>query len=319
MQLNAIHNIDFLNNNLSDKSCHLIIADPPYYRVKGEFDKAWSTFELYLQDVEKWAIECNRLLANNGTLVWWGHALNIAYSQIILDKYFSLLNVCIWQKTDAQANKCKPSQARRFVPVTERFLIYENNTTSNSYDVDNSEQFKDIKEYLRNERDKFIQVNKMRNVAEFNKWVDDYLNCCTVSRHSFADSQFELIAEKHYNELQKAGMFQRGYSDLSNEYYLLKQEYDDQKRYFKFPSNNNIYDVIDMPMNTSIMAKYKHPTQKPEQLASLLISTCSRQDDLVCIPFAGSGTECAMAAKYGRNFIGFDVNTDYCEMAHKRV
>ena len=81
-----------MNNQLPDKSVQLIIADPPYFEVKGEFDFIWKSFDDYLKDVEKWAIECKRLLADNGTLFWYGHAKKIAYAQIIFDKYFNLEN-----------------------------------------------------------------------------------------------------------------------------------------------------------------------------------------------------------------------------------
>ena len=81
--MNTVHNIDFLNNTLPDKCANLIIADPPYYKVKGDFDFVWNSFEDYLKDVEKWAIECKRLLADNGTLLWYGDAKNIAYAQPI--------------------------------------------------------------------------------------------------------------------------------------------------------------------------------------------------------------------------------------------
>ncbi len=57
-----------MNNGLPGKSVQLIIADPPYFETKGEFDFVWNTFEDYLQDVERWAIECKRVLAENGTL-----------------------------------------------------------------------------------------------------------------------------------------------------------------------------------------------------------------------------------------------------------
>ncbi len=48
-----------MNNQLPDKSVQLIIADPPYFEVKGDFDFIWKSFDDYLKDVEKWAIECN--------------------------------------------------------------------------------------------------------------------------------------------------------------------------------------------------------------------------------------------------------------------
>ena len=34
---------NFLNNNLPNKCANLIIADPPYFEVKGEFDFVWNS------------------------------------------------------------------------------------------------------------------------------------------------------------------------------------------------------------------------------------------------------------------------------------
>jgi len=65
-------------------------------------------------------------------------------------------------------------------------------------------------------------------------------------------------------------------------------------------------------------SNYDHATVKPEKLTRALILTCSRRNDLVFVPFAGSGTECAMAAKEGRKFIGYDIERKYVGMANKR-
>lgn len=57
---------------------------------------------------------------------------------------------------------------------------------------------------------------------------------------------------------------------------------------------------------------------KPEKLTRALILTCSRKNDLVFVPFAGSGTECAMAAREGRRFIGFEIDEKHVKYANKR-
>lgn len=127
MELNKIYNTDFLNNTIPDKSIQLIIADPPYFEVKGEFDFVWGSFDDYLKDVEKWAIECKRILADNGSLFWWGHSKKIAYTQIILDKYFKLENSLIWQKTDSmQFQYYSVDLSRSFNTHNERLLFYSN-------------------------------------------------------------------------------------------------------------------------------------------------------------------------------------------------
>ncbi len=52
-ELGKIYCDDFLNNGLPDKSVQLIIADPPYFEVRGDFDFIWDSFDAYLKDVEK--------------------------------------------------------------------------------------------------------------------------------------------------------------------------------------------------------------------------------------------------------------------------
>jgi site-specific DNA-methyltransferase (adenine-specific) len=125
-EIGKIHHDNWMNNGLPDKSVNLIIADPPYFEIKGDFDFVWESFEDYLADVELWAKECKRLLTDNGVLFWWGHAKRIAYAQIIFDKYFNLENSLIWKKKDCQTLKNEPQAMRTYAPVTERLLMYSN-------------------------------------------------------------------------------------------------------------------------------------------------------------------------------------------------
>ena len=124
MERNKVHLMNWLDNTLPDKSVQLIIADPPYFEVKGEFDFIWSSFDEYLKDVEKWAKECERLLADNGTLFWYGDDKRIAYAQIIFDKYFNLLNHLIWHKGENFMGLNNSDGLRSFAPCSERILMY---------------------------------------------------------------------------------------------------------------------------------------------------------------------------------------------------
>ena len=51
--------------------------------------------------------------------------------------------------------------------------------------------------------------------------------------------------------------------------------------------------------------------------------TCAHQDDsgrsLVLDPFAGSGTVGVVARWHGRNFVGIELNAEYCAMARHRI
>ena len=45
----------------------------------------------------------------------------------------------------------------------------------------------------------------------------------------------------------------------------------------------------------------------------------SRLGDTVLDPFAGSGTTGAVAVQEGRDFIGIEINPDYCEIIRQRL
>ena len=65
--------------------------------------------------------------------------------------------------------------------------------------------------------------------------------------------------------------------------------------------------------------KTAHPTQKPLSLMKKIITQCSSESDVLLEPFAGTGSFCAAAKYLGRNFIGFDQNKEYVELATKRI
>ena len=57
----------------------------------------------------------------------------------------------------------------------------------------------------------------------------------------------------------------------------------------------------------------------PEELVKTCMLAGSKEGDLVLDPFVGSGTTGAVANKLKRNFIGIDLNPDYCIMAQERI
>ena len=64
---------------------------------------------------------------------------------------------------------------------------------------------------------------------------------------------------------------------------------------------------------------YQHPAIFPEQLVSDHIVSWSNKDDLILDPFMGSGTTAKMCLLLNRDFIGFEISKEYCEIANKRI
>jgi site-specific DNA-methyltransferase (adenine-specific) len=62
-----------------------------------------------------------------------------------------------------------------------------------------------------------------------------------------------------------------------------------------------------------------HPTVKPIKLMSYLITLGSRPDEIVLDPFMGSGTTGISAKLTGRNFIGYEMEEEYFQIAEARI
>lgn len=62
-----------------------------------------------------------------------------------------------------------------------------------------------------------------------------------------------------------------------------------------------------------------HPAPFPEQLAEDHIITWSGVGDLILDPFMGSGTTAKVCLKTKRNYIGFEISKEYCEIERRRT
>lgn len=62
-----------------------------------------------------------------------------------------------------------------------------------------------------------------------------------------------------------------------------------------------------------------HPMEKPVDLLKQLIESTTMKGDLVLDPFAGSGSTCLAALETNRNFMAFEIDSNYYEKARERL
>ncbi|NOY52448.1 MAG: site-specific DNA-methyltransferase [Deltaproteobacteria bacterium] len=62
-----------------------------------------------------------------------------------------------------------------------------------------------------------------------------------------------------------------------------------------------------------------HPAPFPEELPHRLIQLYTFKDDVVLDPFVGSGSTCLSAVKDERNYVGYDIDSEYVKSAEKRI
>ena len=92
---------------------------------------------------------------------------------------------------------------------------------------------------------------------------------------------------------------------------------------FEISEYGNRYNVWNYSTGKNYSTKdsfaFNHPAIFPEELAEDHILTWSNEGDIILDPMVGSGTTTKMAKLNNRNFIGFDINQEYIDIANQRI
>ncbi|MDR2065694.1 MAG: site-specific DNA-methyltransferase [Prevotellaceae bacterium] len=91
-----------------------------------------------------------------------------------------------------------------------------------------------------------------------------------------------------------------------------------EKGNFRLTYPSNFWDDISIPY-WSMSENTDHPTQKPEKLIAKLILASCPENGIVFDPFAGSGTTSVVAKKLNRQYVGIEMNKEYCCWTEKRL
>ena len=317
--INKVFNEDCLETmkRMPDKSINLIIADFPYFEVKGDFDFIWKDFNEFLEWVEVCAKEFKRILADNGSLYVYGHAKKIAYKQIIFDKYFNLENHLKWYKTDCQT-RIGFENFNSYPPVAEHILFYSNEVEETGLQTISNDLglYKPIRDYFKEQREKindisYNDINKLCFGTASNGG-GMASNILTSYKKGWTFPTKEL-----YEKLQTLNICLKPYEELRKEYEELRKEYEELRR--PFSNKYRLDDVMMFAQEVHITGKYDHPTQKPPKLSRALIETSTNKDSLVYIPFGGSGVEVEQCQMLGLNWITSELEPKYCEIIEDRI
>ena len=85
---------------------------------------------------------------------------------------------------------------------------------------------------------------------------------------------------------------------------------------FIFPGKRPV-NIVSYPRIHS--SKLVHPTEKPVGLLEKLILDCTKEGDVILDPTMGSGSTCVAAINTGRHYIGFELDSQYFEIACQRL
>jgi len=332
LELNRIYQRDCIEGMkmLPDNSVDLIIADPPYYKIKGEFDYQWRTLDDYLEWCASWISECERVLSPRGSMYVYGVELQLEHIAVMIDKNTSLeyRNRITLNKQQSYIKDLYGSQERfrRFVPNAEYLLFYTFKDETGLEKVLIKENFLSVSE-------------KIRSHVE-SRYSREYIHELFLKEGRYSTEQsarvhasykmgwnngkrFDLMDEKLFSFLDGHLQFPFTYDEISSEYQMLRGKYEELRRMYEqqrytFNAKDGMTNVWDFTPDRGKL-KTKHPTQKPINICERIINISSDSDSIVLVPFVGSGSECVAAVRTNRKFIGFETEQTYVEIANKRL
>ena len=316
IELNRIYNEDCLEGmkRIPAGSVDLVLTDPPYNIGIAEWDKIPN----YIEWCGKWFIECQRVLKDNGSFYWWHNDVaQIAQLMewIRQNTRFVFNSFCIWDKGDFRAlawkNPSEKNNLRSWFNTCEYCLFYTfQDETGLSTVMLDTNNFQTMRRYFKGLRE-YTGLNKKQILERIGQSAD----------HCFRwnSSQWNMPTPETYQQLidvfdidEWEGF--REYESLRQEYESLRQEYESLRYTHNLDTNhNNVWRSQERNNGK------QHPTQKPNDLMERIIKTSSREGDIVLDPFMGSGTTAIACISTNRNYIGFELDKHYCEIAEERI
>lgn len=163
------------------------------------------------------------------------------------------------------------------------------------------------------------------NDIEFSEWLPDVYRVLKNGTHCYL-----MINSRNLKDLQveaeKVGFkFQnllvwRKSNATPNKYYMQQLEFILMLRKGAARNVNDmgVSNCLSCP-NIIGKGKDEHPTAKPIALMEVLIKQSSNVGDVVLDPFAGGGSTLIAAKRLERQYIGFEIDKQYYDMANRRL
>lgn len=307
-----------LIRELPDESIHLVITSPPYFQQRdyGGGIGNEENVETYLANLMHVLEECVRVLKPDGNIVF---NLGDKYekSSLLLVPYrfaieatqkfpLRLVNTITWVKRNPTPRQFK----RRLVSSTEPFFHFAKSDT-----------------YYYN-MDAFLAVERANKPAKraSDKLGQKYFGLIEDSdlqpaqKKAAREDLIKVIQEVKSGKIEGFRMKIRG---------IHSEPFGGQAGGRQIQLEKNGYtiirihghpikrDVVEMAVES--LKGSSHPAIYPVNLVIEFLHLLTREDDIVLDPFIGSGTTAVACKVISRNYIGFELNPDYCQFAEQRL
>lgn len=308
-----------LIRQLPDSSIQLVITSPPYFQQRdyGSGMGNENNVSDYIETLICLFRECVRVVRDDGSIVF---NIGDKYkdSNLLLVPYrfalaatdiglVKLVNEITWVKK----NPTPRQFSRRLVSSTEPFFHF---AKSDHY-------FYDPKAFLAEPREQ-QPLNKKDNSKVGQRYFE-LIEESDLSKDEKSLARIELtevIQEVKRGKTKSFRMKIRGIhappfgGQMGGRTLQLKNK---GFTIIRIHGNKLKRDVIETPV--AAVKGNKHPAIYPVELIEEFLHLLTPSSSIVLDPFMGSGSTAVACKNLDRHYIGFDINTDYCEYARQRV
>lgn len=294
----------------------LVFTDPPY-GMKKEKDGVLNdnlNYDDLLEFNKRWIPISFQVLKANGSWYCWGidEPLMDIYSNILKPMQkrneITFRNLITWKKesdnpTMIYNGAC--SSNNRSYYTNEKCLFAMCGVQGFNNNQDNYfEGWEPVRSYLAGEAEKAgltpQKLQEITGVGMFSHW--------------FGKSQFALITEEHYKQIQDY-YAEKDCDVFKKEYDVIKKEYYATRAYFDGDAGQCVdVWVHDVTSQSERKDTGGHATPKPVGLCSKGIKTSSKEGDAVLDLFGGSGTTLIACEQLGRKCYMMEYDPHYCDV-----
>ncbi|EGI2114748.1 site-specific DNA-methyltransferase [Listeria monocytogenes] len=329
IELDRIYQIDCVEGMklLPDDSVNLIVIDPPYNIGKDKRWDKWDTVDAYVSFMSEVFKECERVLKPNGSFYWFHNdmtQIRRLMDAIDTNTSFVYKNFIIWNKRYNGSprkfyfdNVIKTSANRSYRPLTEYCLFYTLQKEEHFNEATKKDNYTDLIDKLLKDikstglsREEVVQLF----LQEGRYSTEESARVHASYKMGWGNgNRFDLMDEKLFDYLGNHINWSFNYTFLSESYEKVRKECE-RKRYV-YNTQKTHHDVWEY----EVAPKQGHITPKPVGMIENIIRHSSNEGDIVLDCFIGSGTTAVAATRLNRHFIGFERESEYIEIANKRI
>jgi len=303
MELNKIYNTDALSGlkNLADESVDCIITSPPYYQLRDYghdkqigLEKTWQEFIYNLVEIFD---ECQRVLRKDGTMwIVIGDTYSGNKNGKTDDKMQYIPAQNIKKQVGSILNKSLMNiPSRLAIALQDKNWILRNeiiwhkpNAMPSSVNDRFTIDYEKVFFFTKNPTYYFNQIKEPMKTTDL-----------TSPRGSKG-----VIGQENSGRRKQDGVGRSDYTGFNSRY----QQSEDMMR-----NKRTVWSINTKGTSDNHFAVF------PEELVELMLEAGCKKNGIVLDPFMGSGTVARVAKKNDINYVGFDINEEYVEIANKKL